>query len=265
MIIMRKLELGMPTLAELPAVDACAALCQSLGFQFVELNMNLPEYQPGRLDERMLAATREQSGVYFTLHLDENLNVCDFNPYVADAYVRTALEAIALAKRHGIPIINMHLNEGVHFKLPDQRLYLFEQYRDVYLEKLGLFRRLCEDAIGGSSVRICVENTDGWRSFAQRGIDLLLESEVFGLTLDVGHSYCASGADETFILARADRLAHMHLHDANDITCHLPLGSGVLDLPAKVALAEQTGCRAVVEVKTVQGLWQAKEWLDDYL
>lgn len=36
------LEIGMPTLIELPDIDASANLCHELGLQFVELNMNLP-------------------------------------------------------------------------------------------------------------------------------------------------------------------------------------------------------------------------------
>lgn len=36
------IDIGMPTLIELPEIEDCAALCSKLGLQFVELNMNLP-------------------------------------------------------------------------------------------------------------------------------------------------------------------------------------------------------------------------------
>lgn len=35
-------DLGMPTLIELPELEDCAALCRELGPQFLELNMDLP-------------------------------------------------------------------------------------------------------------------------------------------------------------------------------------------------------------------------------
>jgi len=45
---------------------------------FVELNMNLPEYQADRLDVAALRRIAEKYGIYYTIHLDENLNPCDF-------------------------------------------------------------------------------------------------------------------------------------------------------------------------------------------
>ena len=38
-------EWGIPTLLEAADPESAAALCRYLGFGFVELNMNLPQYQ----------------------------------------------------------------------------------------------------------------------------------------------------------------------------------------------------------------------------
>lgn len=92
-------DIGMPTLIELPEIEDCAALCSKLGLQFVELNMNLPQYQTVSLDADRLEAAANRYGIYFTIHLDENLNVSDFNPFVAQAYTRTVLETIRVARR----------------------------------------------------------------------------------------------------------------------------------------------------------------------
>lgn len=219
------LDLGMPTLLEMPGALECAMQCGTLGLQFVELNMNLPEYQIGRIDERPLFAARERYPVYFTLHLDENFNICDFNPLVCEAYTQTALSAIELAKRLEMPVINMHLHEGVHFMLPDGKTYLFERYMDEYLASLKKFRDLCGDAVAGSGILLCVENCGGFQSFSRQGISLLLESEAFALTLDVGHSHCAGNIDMPFYTQNAACVRHFHLHDANAETCHLPFGT----------------------------------------
>ena len=45
------MQFGMPTLIEIKSLEACAALCRELGLAFVELNMNLPEYQADKLDD----------------------------------------------------------------------------------------------------------------------------------------------------------------------------------------------------------------------
>ena len=71
------IDLGMPALIELPEPEDCGALCRELGLQFVELNMNLPQYQPDRIDRDRLRKIREEYGIYFTIHLDENLNPAD--------------------------------------------------------------------------------------------------------------------------------------------------------------------------------------------
>ena len=39
------LKLGMPTLMETDTLESCAALCRELKLNFIELNMNLPQYQ----------------------------------------------------------------------------------------------------------------------------------------------------------------------------------------------------------------------------
>lgn len=251
----------MPTLLECPDIIKNAALCSELGFQFVEINMNLPMYQAGIIDVRQIHAARKQYDIYFTVHMDENFTAVDFNPYLENAYLRTMTETIALAKRHQIPVITMHMTEGIHFKLPHQKVFLFDKYMDIYLNKLQRFRDLCERAIGDGDIHICIENCNGFHPFMRQGIDLLLESEKFGLTMDTGHNHCARHIDEPFLLQKRKKLTHLHLHDANGKTCHLPLGSGEIDIKEKLLMAEALHCRVVLEVKTAQGLILSKEWL----
>lgn len=254
-------DLGMPTLIELPSLEDCARLCRELGLQFVELNMNLPQYQTERIRAAELREIAERYGIYYTLHLDENLNPCDFNPRVAQAYCRTAEDAIVLAKELGMPVLNMHLSSGIHFKLPGRKVHLFSVYRKEYLESVRRFRDRCEAAVGTADIRICVENTDGYRDFQLLALELLLESPVFALTFDIGHNYGAGGGDEAEILRRRERLIHFHLHDAKGAWCHLPFGEGELDLAQYLRLAESQNARAVLEVKTAEGLRQSAAWI----
>ncbi|MDR0897214.1 MAG: sugar phosphate isomerase/epimerase [Oscillospiraceae bacterium] len=262
---MNPLMYGMPTLLELPSMEANAALCRALGLSFIELNMNLPQYQADAMDLDALHRIAQQHGLYYTLHLEEALSPCDVNPRIARAYTETALQAIGIARRLNMPIINMHLAEGIYFTLPEGRVFLFEQYKGAYLAALRAFRDACEAAIGGAGILICVENTDGWgrASFLAEGVDLLLESPVFALTLDIGHNATAGGGDEPWMLSREGLLRHMHLHDAlpSQQRNHLPFGAGALDLPRYLALAQARGCRAVLETKTVAALRQSVAWL----
>ena len=255
------MDFGMPTLIELPGPEDCAKLCRELGLQFVELNMNLPQYQTDRIDPAELRGIRERYGVYFTLHLDEDLDPCDFNPRVAEAYRRTVEEAIALSKVLEIPVLNMHLSRGVYFTMPDQKVFLFDVYRERYLKDMELFRDRCQAAVRNTDITICVENSSGFTGFQLEALDLLLESPAFALTFDIGHNHAAGGADEAHILARRERLRHFHFHDAAGKRDHLPLGAGEISLEKYFALAEAQKCRAVLETKTVEGLRQSVRWM----
>lgn len=254
-------DFGMPTLIELPELEDCARLCRELGLQFVELNMNLPPYQPGRMRSGDLREIARRYGVYYTLHLDENLNVSDFNPRVAEAWMETVMEAVGLAKELRIPILNMHLSRGVYFVMPEKKVFLFDVYREEYLKSMAAFREKCEHAVGGADMKICVENTNGYTDFQIEALDILLESPVFALTYDIGHDYGVNGQDGPVILGRKEKLLHFHFHDAKGEKIHLPLGGGEMDLEEKLRLAQSGYSRIVLETKTIAGLRQSAEWM----
>ena len=233
------MQFGMPTLIEIKTPEACAALCRELGLAFVELNMNLPEYQSDKLDIEELRRISNDYGIYFTIHFDENLSPCDFNERVATAYTETVLRTIDIAMQLAIPILNMHMNPGVWFTLPDKKVFLFDEYESEYMRKLTAFRDACTAAIGGSDIQICAENCGdyGNKPYLRKGLALLLESPVFALTFDVGHNAGASYSDEPTIMEHADRLAHFHIHDASGRSNHLILGEGDVDLKKYLDLA----------------------------
>ncbi|MDL2287038.1 sugar phosphate isomerase/epimerase [Eubacteriales bacterium OttesenSCG-928-G02] len=259
------MQFGMPTLIELKGAESCAALCRELGLAFVELNMNLPEYQTDNFDVARLTQIADKYGIYYTIHLDENLNPCDFNNKVAAAYTETALQTIDIAKQLAVPILNMHLNSGVWFTLPDKKVFLFDEYEQEYIRKLTAFRDVCTVAIGNADIKICVENCGdyGDKPYIQKGLALLLESPVFVLTFDVGHNAAAEYADEPIIMEHIASLSHMHIHDASGRKSHLKLGEGDVDLLKYLDLAKEHNCRAVLEVKTVDGLRQSVNWLKE--
>ena len=165
----------------------------------------------------------------FNLYIYENLNVSDFNPHVAEAWMETVRETVRIAKQLHIPVLNMHLSRGVYFTLPDERVYLFDEYSEQYLQSLLEFREECGRQIGSSPIRFCVENSSGYTAFQRQALALLLESPVFALTFDIGHNHCVGGGDETVILQHTDRLCHFHFHDALGQKDHLPLGTGEID------------------------------------
>jgi len=173
---------------------------------------------------------------------------------------------VELAKALGIPTLNMHLLRGIYVTLPHKRVFIHEENEGVYLEKLRSFRDMAEKAIGESGIKICIENTDGYDCpFLVHGIDLLLESPVFGLTFDIGHDHAIKGIDKPVIMERGSRLHHMHMHDALGSNVHLALGDGELDLWDYLNIAQQHRCRVVLETKTVAALKTSSGWIAHWL
>lgn len=55
------MKFGMPTLIENDSIESCVALCKELNLDFIELNMNLPQYQINTIDiEKLKAFSRKE-------------------------------------------------------------------------------------------------------------------------------------------------------------------------------------------------------------
>ena len=268
------MQFGMPTLIENRTLEDNLVLCRELGLSFVELNMNFPEYQVNYLEwTDALKEFAEKAGVYFTIHLDEQLNIADFNPLVAGAYLETVRRTIEVAKKL-LPLrdrfgdasqpltINMHMHHGIYITLPDRKVQMYERDFATYIGMWEFFRERCEEWIGDSDIRIVIENTDGFRDYEKRAIEIALMSPKFGLTWDIGHSKGIKEIDVPFIREHEDRLLHMHVHDATEQgRNHLALGDGELDLAERLATAKAHNARCVLETKTVEALRKSVAWL----
>lgn len=256
------MKFGMPTLIEVETVEETAALCAQLGLSFVELNTNFPLHQPHLLNADTLNDLANRYGIFYTIHLNDEMAVAEFNPAVSEGYRKAVAETIAFAKKIGVKKLNMHLSDGAKYTMPDRVVLFYEAYCAEYLQQIQAFRDFCEREIGDSGIVICIENTNGFRNFQISALEILLESPVFALTMDIGHNYCAGCKDEAWIMSHEDRLQHMHMHDAkNGKNDHLSLGSGELDIQKFLKLAEKCNCTVVLETKTVEGLKKSAEWI----
>lgn len=182
------MQFGMPTLIENRTLLDNVNLCKNLNLQFIELNMNFPEYQVDKLEQiDDLIRIAEDAEIYYTIHLDENLNIADFNPLVTEAYLETVRRSIEVAKKllplrnhYGDPgqplTLNMHMNHGIFITLPDRKVQMYDRDFDTYMKSFASFRTLCEKWIADSDIKIVVENTDGFREYEKKAIDHLLES-----------------------------------------------------------------------------------------
>ncbi len=254
----------MPSLVALEGPRQTVDLCRRLGLHFIEFNMSFPLYGRQALGE-MQGLMREaaDSGLFLTLHFDENAALFDFDSQIADAYWQLLQDAMALSPALGARLINIHFERGVWVTLPEKKIYLFDSYREAFHRRVLALRDRVEQMAVGRGPLISIENTGGWLPFQREAIELLLQSPTFCLTWDVGHSTMAKEDDDGFQRAHAQRLRHMHLHDVRNGVDHQPLGTGQVDIEERLQMAARQDCTVVVEIKTVEALEQSVEWLKE--
>jgi sugar phosphate isomerase/epimerase len=217
--------------------------------------MSFPQYLPEALDVARLREIMEEKRLFYTIHADEQLNPFDFNPKVSSCYFDVMRDTIRFAKELNIPVINMHLLKGVYVTLPGQVILLTDVYGDEYMARVREFIAMCEEEIGDSELKICIENVDS-NPFTEsqiKALELFMKSEKFALTLDTGHELCLEFKDSFVFEKYPTKLVHMHLHDAKGKSAHLPLGTADVEVEKKLKLlpAEKT---CLIEVKTGEGL-----------
>ena len=249
------MKFGMPTLVECKDIEECSELAYKCGLDFVEINMSFPQYLPSVLNTARLKEIMKEKNLFFTIHADEQLNPFDFNKTVSECYFDVMRDTIAFAKELSMPVINMHLLKGVYVTLPGQVILLTDVYRDEYFGRVREFIAMCEAEIGDADLKICIENVDSnpFMSSQLEALELFMKSPVFALTLDTGHELCLGGKDTPVFEKYPERLMHMHLHDSNGRSAHLPLGTADINAAEKTALLKN-GDTCLIEVKTAEGL-----------
>lgn len=252
----KHLSFGMPTLIELPNIDANVRLCKDLGLSFIELNMDLPMCQPNTLPAEKLAEY-SQHGIHFTIHLPEKLDLATFQEDIRTGHIACLIRTIEWARRAGIDKLTMHIGPGVYFTLPQGKMWLYEKHRKSFLANLQASIDKVLSCAARADVTLLIENTGSFRrGFVQEAIEMLLARHPgnLGLTWDVGHDAESGYADSPFFRRQLDRVAHMHLHDFDGRSAHQALFAGSVDIPAVIDLARLRQATVVIETKTVSSL-----------
>ena len=255
------MKFGMPTLVECDDIFACRDVAVKYGLDFIEINMSFPQYLPNNLDAVALREMTARDHIGFTIHADEMLNPFDFNPVASECYFGVMRDTIRFAITIGAPIINMHLLKGVYVTLPGKVILLTDVYKDKYLSRVKEFIAMCEREIGDAPLKIAIENVDSnpFTTSQLSALELFMESPVFALTLDTGHELCMDYKDAGVFEKYPEKLVHLHLHDSDGKSAHLPLGTARVAISEKLAALRGDTC--LIEVKTIAGLEESVEYL----
>lgn len=258
------MKFGMPTLVELKTLEENVALCHELGLDFVEINMNFPQFQLNALDENNLKTLADTYGVFFTFHLAEDLDIAHNNPRIRQAYYDEIAALVVLMEAIGSPLMNMHLCQGIKVTLPTEKIWLYETYIEDYKTKIVTFNHFAEQLLEGKTIKIMAENTGlGNKSFINAAIDILCQSPVIGLTWDIGHDHSSGYCDEPYLMKHFDKIRHYHFHDAIESQNHMTLFDGQIDINRFYKDAKEKDASVVLETKTVDALKESVKRLKE--
>lgn len=249
------MKLGMPTLIELNTLEENVKLCKLLGLDFVEINMNLPFFQSDRIMASELRRLQKAYDVDFTFHLPEDIDIAHLNDKVRAVNHQIVLETLELMMAVECNKLNMHMNNGIYFKLPQEKIFLYEKFNDAYMENINAFRQQVSHLIKGIHMKVCIENTGIFhKNYLVKAVDHILDSECFALTWDIGHDYSSGHLDAPFMLERLHRIDHFHIHDAIGEKNHLELFTGEIQIQDFLNLIHEKGASAVIETKSKDAL-----------
>ncbi|MFL0270093.1 sugar phosphate isomerase/epimerase family protein [Candidatus Clostridium radicumherbarum] len=246
-------KLGMPTLIEFKSIEEDIDLCSSLGLDFIELNMNLPYCMAENNNISRLKKTIEANNLEFTMHFPEEIDFAVFYPSIRTANIELFKELSNYGAELGIKKINIHINSGVYFSLPNHKAWIYEINKDKFIDNLmGSVDKIINIS-KQNDIMLCVENT-AFPDFIKDAFNMLSKLENIYFTWDVGHDAKDNYRASNFYLNNENKIVHMHLHDCDAAKDHISLYDGIIDISSKVEFARFHNLSTVVEVKTSDSL-----------
>ena len=241
--------LGMPALIEMPDLPDLVDLCQELELSFIELNMNMPENCPEWLDPTDLRDVTSSTGIEFTLHSPDELDLGSLHPTVRAGHLDRMREALGWCAQAGVRAMNVHISLGSISRCPTAG-YGYTSGTWTSSPICGRHTNISAAASGGTSAPRM--STSTCRSSPSH--QWLCFLEHFHLTWDVGHDARSGFREREVMMRHEDRVRHMHLHDYNGRSDHQVPGTGLIDIPAMLDFARRKDIRVLVEVKDERSL-----------
>lgn len=205
------------------------------GFPWMELSCNNPNnflntWNPERIDG--IKKLRDTYGLRYGLHSASFVNAAEIEPTVKVAAQQHLIDYVQLAHDLGAEYIVLHF--GYHFSLFMDEVFrcLIDTYKPVVdlaekyelpigIENMNKMHEDCEVAYLG------VTPEEFSRVFEA------IQSDYFGLTLDIAHANLLPGGVVPFIEQFPNRIVSTHVSD-NDMVLdhHMPVGEGKIDFKA---------------------------------
>ena len=242
-------------------IEEAIAKAEEWQLEVLELNLNRPEYFPEYFHPQNRTAIRkiaEKSKIQLLLHAPDDINLLSRHKNIRLAGVERIKEMLDFGKDIGGVYFTLHTGKvglvatgSGRVKIMQHPTFkpLAENFRDSALRLL---------AFADGKLEVGFENTNHFEGFFEEIIVELLEKTPLKLTWDLGHSFAETPekVEQTlrFFFAWLPRVATVHLHDRNQKTDHLPVGSGNIPWKRFGEVLQSDSIFKIVEVKDAEAI-----------
>lgn len=253
-----------------PGASIEEGIAQAVGWKLeaLEANLNRPEYFPENFDSKKrahLRKTGEKAGIRLLLHAPDDINLLSRHKNIRLAGVERLKEMQEFGQELGAVFFTLHTGKvglvaagSGRMKIMTSPTFkpLAENFRDSVL-------RLLESANG--KLELGLENTNHFEGFFEEVIAELLEKTNLKLTWDIGHSFAETPEKVQntlkFFFSRLEKVQVLHLHDRNEKSDHLPVGSGTIPWARFGEVLQSESIYKIVEVKDAGGIQTSLNYL----
>lgn len=237
----------MPILVEFHSLSENIDLCKKLDLDFIELNLDIPYCFIDRLDTNSLKNNN------FTIHLSEKFDVGELNNSLRNFYLNEIEKIISFGIKYNIFKYNLHLDPGIHFSLPDKKIFIYEEYIDDYLRAYEDSCNILSKIANKYNATILFENVKV-ESYTLKVIDIIAKYNNLFFTLDLGHNIRYGNLAKEKFMEYSNKIKHIHLHDFNGSKDHQELFTGLLNVKEELNFCKQHNLDVLIEVKRKEEL-----------
>jgi sugar phosphate isomerase/epimerase len=249
------LKIGLPALVEYTSIKQLVDLCTELNINFIELNMNMPYNFIENINPLELKKITQDLKIEFTMHMPDDADLGSFYPSVREGYVKLFSDTIEWAHKAGIKLLNLHIIEGAKMTLPDKKVYMYDKYRDDFLNNFINSIKILSPLAEINNIILAIENSSNFgKEYIQNVLDKALTFPNIKLTWDTGHDSVSGFTDREYLMKNQNKIAHMHLHDAKGTKDHQVPFEGDLDIQGLITFAKQNNISTLIEVKTPEAV-----------
>lgn len=237
----------MPILVEFHSIEENIKLCDELNLDFIELNLDIPYCYLENINKDIL------SNHNFTIHLSEKIDVGELNDSLRNFYLDEIEKIISFGTKYNIYKYNLHIDPGIHFSLPDKKIFIYEEYLDNYITA---YKNSCDrlsDIAAKYNATILFENVK-IESYTLKAIEVISKYDNLFFTLDLGHNIRYNNIAKQEFMKYDNKIKHIHLHDFNGTKDHQELFTGLLDIKNELDFCNKNQLDVVIEVKRKEEL-----------